>query len=89
LLRMNKYRITFARSARKELEELDAKIIVRVLQHIDGLATNPRPGGCRKLRGEKPLWRIRVSDYRVVYSVDDVSSLVDIIRIRHRKDVYS
>ena len=55
---------------------------------IDGLAQDPRPSASRKLRGEQNLWRIRIGDYRVVYSVDDRQRIVDIVRIRHRREVY-
>ena len=85
---MPDYTITFARSARKELEELDEKLVNRIFQKIEALATNPRPSGCQKLVGNKHLWRIRVGDYRIVYAVYDDKNLVDIVAVRHRKDVY-
>ena len=52
------------------------------------LAENPRPSGCKKLKGYKGLWRFRVGDYRVFYSVDDECTSVDITRVAHRKEVY-
>jgi mRNA interferase RelE/StbE len=55
---------------------------------IEGLAANPRPSGCRKLRGYKDLWRIRIGDYRVVYIIDDDTKMVSLTRIAHRRDVY-
>ena len=85
---MADYSITFARSARKELETLDEKILNRIFPKIEALSKEPRPSGCRKLTGNKQLWRIRVGDYRVVYAIDDNKNLVDIIAVRHRKDVY-
>jgi mRNA interferase RelE/StbE len=85
---MADYAITFARSARRELEALDAPIVRRVVSRIDGLAKEPRPSGSRKLHGEQNLWRIRIGDYRVIYSVDDRQQIVDIVRIRHRREAY-
>ena len=82
------YSITFARSARKELESLSASLVQRIFPRIEVLAREPRPKGCRKLRGEKALWRIRVGDYRVIYAVYDDREVVDIIAIRHRRDAY-
>jgi mRNA interferase RelE/StbE len=73
---MADYAITFARSARRELETLDASIVRRVISRIDALAQDPRPSGSRKLQGEQNLWRIRIGDYRVVYSVDAGSVLL-------------
>ena len=55
---------------------------------IEALAREPHPRGTRKLQGEYDLWRIRLGAYRVVYSVLDDERRVDIVRIRHRKDVY-
>jgi mRNA interferase RelE/StbE len=82
------YTITFARSARRELEELDAPLIQRILPRVEALAKEPRPRGCRKLRGESNLWRIRIGEYRVVYAVYDERQLVDIIAVRHRSKAY-
>jgi mRNA interferase RelE/StbE len=85
---MSDYAITFARSARKELETLDAALVNRVFKKIVALAKDPRPKGCRKLQGEKFLWRIRIGDYRVIYAINDDARLVDIIVVRHRSQVY-
>ena len=85
---MTVYTVTFARSARKELESLDRGVGKRILSRIESLASNPRPSGCRKLVGANDLWRIRVGDYRVVYSVDDRGGLIDVQVIRHRRDAY-
>ena len=64
---MSKYAIDIKPSARRELENLSDSLIARLLPKIEGLTANPRPSGCRKLRGYKDLWRIRVGNYRVVY----------------------
>lgn len=85
---MADYTIAFARSARRELEQLDATIIRRIFPKIEALAKDPRPAGCRKIRGERHLWRIRIGDYRVVYAVYDEDRTVDIIAVRHRSEAY-
>jgi len=85
---MSDYAITFARSARRELEALDEKVVTRVFPKIEALSKEPRPSGCIKLAGNKNLWRIRSGDYRVVYAIYDDKRLVDIVAVRHRKDVY-
>lgn len=85
---MPKYTITFARSARKELEALDGKVVNRIFPKIENLSIEPQPAGCRKLTGNKHLWRIRVGDYRIVYAIDDNKNLVDIIAVRDRKKAY-
>ena len=85
---MAEYGITFARSARKELEALDAKIINRIFPKIESLSGNPRPNNCIKLRGSRNLWRMRVGNYRVIYTINDKTKFVDIIAVRHRRDAY-
>jgi mRNA interferase RelE/StbE len=85
---MAEYAITFARSARRELEALEAKVVARIFQRIEALGEEPRPSGCKKLVGSKSLWRIRIGDYRVVYAIYDDKQFVDIVAVRHRKDVY-
>ncbi len=85
---MDSYALTFARSARKELQALQHDLGERILTAIEELALDPRPAGCRKLRNSRDLWRIRVSDYRVVYRVDDGERSVVVLIVRHRSDVY-
>ncbi len=85
---MAEYSITFARSARRELEALESSILLRILSKIETLAVHPRPPGSRKLSGEKHLWRIRIGDYRVIYSVLDKERRIDITAVRHRREAY-
>ncbi|CAN5638467.1 hypothetical protein BH18ACI3_BH18ACI3_17480 [soil metagenome] len=85
---MADYLITFARSARKELEALSNALVNRIVARIQVLGRFPRPTGCKKLQGTSDLWRIRIGDYRVIYSIDDVRKVVDIIAIRHRRQAY-
>jgi addiction module RelE/StbE family toxin len=42
----------------------------------------------KKLHGYKDRWRIRVGDYRIVYTINDAKRTVDMTRIAHRRDVY-
>jgi mRNA interferase RelE/StbE len=85
---VREYTVLFARSARKELQALDRSVAGRILKRIEALRREPRPAGCKKLEGTDNLWRIRVGDWRVVYSVDDVKSVVEVSVIRHRREVY-
>ena len=85
---MASYNIVFARSARKELELLDAALAKRVWKRVESLVTNPRPAGCQKLRGHDYLWRLRAGDYRILYAISEKELLIDIIAIRHRSDAY-
>lgn len=82
------YKITFSKSAYKELSRLPKNIYLKAEISIDELIENPRPSGCKKLVGSKNTYRIRVADYRIIYDVyDDIIEIL-IIKIAHRKDVY-
>ncbi|MFI5200780.1 MAG: type II toxin-antitoxin system RelE/ParE family toxin [Candidatus Kapaibacterium sp.] len=85
---MAEYSITFSRAARKELESLPAMIVERIFKKIEALAALPRPQGVIQLEGEENLYRIRVGDYRVIYTISDKSKTIDIIHIRHRSEAY-
>lgn len=82
------YSVVFARSARRELEQLEIAMARRIISRTEALASTPRPPGCVKLQGADDLWRIRVGDYRVIYSIDDGARIVDISAVRHRSDAY-
>jgi len=83
------YRIEFAKSACKEFQKLPNTIQKRIIKTLDILKTDPFNEilKIRKLRGRENLFRIRVGDYRIIYSVES-SEMLFIFRIRHRKDVY-
>jgi mRNA interferase RelE/StbE len=82
------YSVVLTSSAEKELKKLSAQLIARIIARLENLATNPRPPDCKKLRGGENEWRIRVGDYRAVYTIDDAGLLVVVTRIRHRSQVY-
>ncbi len=86
---LNPYRIVLTRPARKDLGKLNAQTTRKIAEAIDGLTLNPRPLGCIKIKSEDGVWRIRVNDYRVGYSIDDTSKIVAVLRIGHRSDFYS
>ena len=85
---MAKYSVQIKKSAQKEIRELPKPMIKRVLTKIYALADDPRPSGSRKLIGYENYWRIRVGNYRVIYTIDDGVLLVEVIAVRHRKDAY-
>lgn len=82
------YEITYAQSALKSLRKLDRGIARRILMAIDALAHDPRPAGCKQLKGGGGEMRIRVGDYRVVYDVDDGEIVILVLAVGHRREVY-
>jgi mRNA interferase RelE/StbE len=85
---VSSYSVEVKPPARKELEALPDNVLARVLQKMDSLRSAPRPAGCKKLKGYKDQWRVRVGDWRVVYIIDDAAKLISITRIAHRGEVY-
>jgi mRNA interferase RelE/StbE len=83
------YQLRIVKSALKEMEELPIKVNREIGKEIEALADNPRPNGCKKLKAEKEyLWRIRVGNYRVIYSIEDVIKIIEIRKVGHRKEIY-
>jgi mRNA interferase RelE/StbE len=78
---VKRYTLQFTRPARKELESLPARLQVRILRAAEALVDDPRPRGCKKLKGSEDAYRIRVGDYRVVYEIHDDEVVVLIIRV--------
>jgi mRNA interferase RelE/StbE len=81
------YKIEIKKSAQKELKNLPDKALKKVIEKIGSLVTNPRPAGCKKLSGDEK-YRIRIGNYRVLYSIEDEILVIFIVKVGHRKDVY-
>lgn len=83
------FRILIDARAAKKLEKLPKPIVQKIDQAIVSLAENPRPWGVKLLRGKfREGWRIRISDYRVLYRIDDVAQEIRIFDIGHRREIY-
>lgn len=82
-----RYRIQVTPAAARQLQKLDPQVARRVQGAIELLAVDPRPPASRALRG-RPGYRVRVGDYRLLYTVQDDVLLVVLIRLGHRRDVY-
>lgn len=82
------YSVLFKRSAERELARFQEPIRIRILSAIGGLRQDPRPIGSIKLKGSKNAYRIRVGNYRVLYTIEDEIRIVLIEQVGDRKDVY-
>lgn len=73
----------------RELQAIPRQFRRRIDARIAALADDPRPSGCKPLKGEyKGLYRIRCGDYRIVYDVRDAELIVAVVKVADRKDVY-
>lgn len=84
---MGKYTVSLSKRAQKELDKLSDAVAQPILQAIGNLEDNPRPHGCKKLKGRNG-YRIRIGNYRVIYEVSDTELFVDVVDLGHRRDIY-
>jgi len=82
------YQIRYLRGVERDLSRLPKHILSRIDAAILSLANQPRPQGVIKLAGAKNLYRIRVSDWRIVYEIRDASQIIEIQIVAHRREVY-
>lgn len=80
--------VRLKRSAEKDLRRIEKSKVPSIIAAIERLEEDPRPMGCRKLVASNASYRIRVGDYRVLYLIEDAVCVVEVERVRHRKDVY-
>ncbi len=74
--------------AQKEFLKLSPPWDKKVKATINKLEKDPRLSGVKKLSGSKDGYRIRVSNYRILYTIDDREKIVTVYRIKHRREVY-
>jgi mRNA interferase RelE/StbE len=82
------YRIELRPAAVRALKKLDPQVRTRIQGAITLLAEDPRPPAARPLRG-RPGLRVRVGDYRIIYTVADDVLLIVVVTLGHRRDVYN
>jgi mRNA interferase RelE/StbE len=82
------YRLLITKQVEKQLNALPQQVVGRMEQHIEALHADPRPYGVKKLKGYTDTYRVRVGNYRIIYSIDDRTQTVTLLTIDNRKDVY-
>lgn len=81
------YRIELRPAAVRALKKVDHQNRNRIRGAIALLGDDPRPPGAKALRG-RPGLRVRVGDYRILYTINDDVLVVAIVTLGHRRDVY-
>ena len=82
------YKVILEAAAKRQIRKLPKSVQTLLLTRITELGANPRPSGCKKLKGRKNEYRIRSGNYRVIYSIEDKALIVRVIKAGHRKDTY-
>jgi mRNA interferase RelE/StbE len=82
------YRIQIKRAATRALRRLPKDLVARLQQAIDALAINPRPHDCKRMKSNEELYRLRVGDWRIIYTIVDDELFVLVVDIGSRGSIY-
>ena len=82
------YKISISKTAQKQLDKLPDSLAERLITAIYDLAENPRPHGCKKLKGHD-AYRVRSGDYRIIYEIFDKVLVINVVALGHRRDIYN
>jgi len=84
---VSQYRVEFRPAAVRQLKKIKGDDRARLLGALSLLEVDPRPPASRQLNG-RPGWRVRVGDFRIIYTIDDGVLLIVVIAVGHRREVY-
>ncbi|MFD2933085.1 type II toxin-antitoxin system RelE family toxin [Spirosoma flavum] len=84
---MAEYTVVLTKTAQKQLDKLPNKLADTLLDAIEKLADDPRPEGCKKLKGRSG-YRVRKGDYRIIYDIQDDVLIVEVVAVGHRRQIY-
>ena len=82
------YSIQWRPRARKAFLSLDKPVRRRIGEAVDALAAEPRPAAAKMITGAHGVLRIRVGDYRVLYTIDEGQLIVLVLDAGHRSEIY-
>lgn len=81
-------RLAFAPRALRDIRKLDPQTKTRIIEALQKFAETGY-GDVRQIRGEKPLkWRLRVGSWRAIFRYDPTGEVIEVLRVRHRRDAY-
>jgi mRNA interferase RelE/StbE len=82
------YQVFVKPAAQRQLKKLTLAVQKDLIALIESLSDEPRPSGCKKLKQRQNQYRVRLGDYRIIYSIEDMSLIVRVIKVGHRRDIY-
>ncbi len=82
-----RYTVVITKTVQKLLSKLPDRTASKLEAAMLLLENNPRPNGCKKLKG-RDAYRIREGDYRIIYEIEDNILHVLVIDVGHRRDIY-
>lgn len=81
------YTVIITKTVQKTLSKLPDRVASKLESTMLSLEANPRPNGCKKLKGRE-AYRVREGDYRIIYEIEDKILRVLVLDVGHRKDIY-
>ena len=84
---MASYRIVIKKSAAKEIEKIQKKDRVRIIEKIRSLASDPQPVGSKKLSGQEK-YRIGQGNFRILYQIIDDELIISVVKVGLRRAIY-
>jgi len=79
------YRLNIPKTVQAEIGRLPGNVRQRVKRAIAGLAFEPRPQNATELEDELAgFWRLKLDDYRIIYTIADDLIVIEIIRVGKR-----
>ncbi len=81
-----RYSLRIAKTAEKDLLDLQAKLYKQVVSKILSLQGNSQPQDCKALKGYEGGYRVDQGEYRILYTIDKESKLIDVFRVGKRND---
>ena len=83
------YELEITRRAKRDFRRLSGEQQQRIWKAIQALAVHPRPAGCKRLVSDDPLYRVRVGNYRILYTVEDAPAYIVVVYyVGPRQSVY-
>lgn len=83
------YKLVFTHEASKDLKKLEHQVASKILDKIKELTLESiNHLNIKKLKTNAPLYRLRVGDHRIIYSIEHKKVVIYIVAIGHRKDIY-
>ena len=80
------YRIIIKKRAKKFIDKLPKREKIRLVSAIELL---PNGSDIKKMKGHDDLMRLRVGEYRVIYTVDHGKLIVLVIDADNRGEIYN
>ena len=81
------WRVIWTGPASRDMRRLDQNVARRIREAVRRLGEQER-GDIRRLRGQEQEWRLRVGDWRVIFTYDDQEHTIYVGRVLHRREAY-